>query len=56
MGIYLLHSPLVYFTYAYYGNGIPVVVVFINFVIDGLIVMILTYHLMNGRWKWVIGC
>ena len=55
MGIYLLHSPLIYFTYAYYTNGIPVVVVFINFVIDGLIAMILTWFLKKSRVKWLIG-
>lgn len=55
MGIYLLHSPLIYFTYEFYANGFPTVVVFVNFVIAGLIAVLLTYFLMNGRWKWIIG-
>lgn len=55
MGIYLLHSPLIYFTYAYYTNGIPIAVVLINFVLDGLIAMILTWFLKKSRVKWLIG-
>lgn len=55
MGIYLFHSPLVYFTYAYYTDGMPVTVVFINFVVDGLIAMALTQLLRKSKVKWLIG-
>ena len=55
MGIYLLHSPLVYFTYAYYANGIPVVVVFINFVICGFAAFLMTYIIMNSKVKALLG-
>lgn len=55
MGIYLLHSPLIYFTYAYYTNGMPVVVVFINFVVDGFVAVVLTELLRKSKVKWLIG-
>lgn len=55
MGVYLIHSPLIYFTYAYYANGIPVVIVFINFVVDGFIAMVLTGLLRKSRVRWLIG-
>lgn len=55
MGIYLLHSPLIYFTYSYCSNEFPLVVVFINFVIDGSIAVLLTNFLMKGKGKWLIG-
>ena len=55
MGIYLLHSPLIYFTYSYCSNDFPLVVVFINFVIDGSIAVLLTNFLMKGKGKWLIG-
>lgn len=55
MGIYLLHSPLVYFTYAYYANGVPAVVVFINFVICGFAAFLMTYIIMNSKVKALLG-
>lgn len=55
MGVYLLHSPLVYFTYAYYANGLPVIVVFINFVICGFVAFLLTHIIMNSKVKALLG-
>lgn len=54
MGIYLLHSPLIYFTCAYYTNGMPFVV-FINFFVYGLVSMGLTHLLRKSKLKWMIG-
>ena len=42
MGIYLLHSPLVYFMYAYYTDANPFIMVFVNFIICGLISLLLS--------------
>lgn len=55
MGIYLLHSPLVYFTYAYYANAAPAMVVFVNFVIGGFIASLLTRFIMNSKAKVFLG-
>jgi fucose 4-O-acetylase-like acetyltransferase len=55
MGVYLLHSPLVYFTYAYYANGLPAIVVFINFVIGGFVAFSLTHIIMNSKAKALLG-
>lgn len=55
MGIYLLHSPLIYFTYAYFADANPIVVVFVNFVIDGMIAFALTCFLRKTRLKVLLG-
>lgn len=56
MGIYLFHSPLIYFVYSYYPNLLPVVVVFINFVCMGLLSFSITHFFVkNKHIKWLIG-
>lgn len=54
-GIYLFHSPLIYFTFNYLSECSPIVVVFINFVIFGGIAMGITYLLKNTKFKFLIG-
>lgn len=55
MGIYLFHSPLIYFTYAYLADCSPVIVVLLNFVVDGMIAYALTHLFMNSKAKVLIG-
>lgn len=55
MGIYLLHSPLIYFTYAFYANGFPLLVVLINFVLDGVLAFVLTMVIVKGKFKFLLG-
>lgn len=55
MGIYLLHSPLIYFTYAYCADQLPVLVVTINFVVDGFMAAFMTYFIMNSKVKCLLG-
>ena len=40
--------------YAYFTNGNPVAVEFINFVVDGLVAMLLARTLRKSRGKWLI--
>lgn len=41
-GIYLFHSPLIYITYTFLADRSPVWVVFLNFVVGGIIAYLLT--------------
>ena len=54
-GIYLLHSPLIYITYTYLSNANPLLVVFINFFVFGLLAFILTDLLRKTPFKVFIG-
>lgn len=54
-GIYLLHSPLIYITYTYLSNANPLLVVFINFFVFGLLAFILTDLLRKTPLKVFIG-
>lgn len=55
MGVYLIHSPLIYFTYSYLANISPSCVVLINFFACGFVALILTCHLSESKEKWLIG-
>ncbi len=50
-GIYLFHSPLIYITFATIPDAAPAIVVFLNFVVFGL----LAYWLTNLVWRIKLG-
>lgn len=54
-GIYLIHSPLIYFTYTYLTNANPIIVVFINFVIFGTISLLLSMLIRKTKIKFILG-
>ena len=54
-GIYLFHSPLVYISFAFYPNILPIYMIFINFIIFGFISLCLTYILRKTRFKIFLG-
>lgn len=54
-GIYLFHSPLVYITFCYFPNINPLIMVFINFFIYGLIALILSLLIRKTKLKFIIG-
>lgn len=54
-GIYLFHSPLVYISYTYYPNIHPLFMFFINFVIFGLISLVLTQLFKKCKLRIAIG-
>lgn len=54
-GIYLFHSPLIYITYTYIPNAMPVWVVLLNFVVFGLIAFGMSYYIKKTRFKFMIG-
>ena len=54
-GIYLFHSPLVYFTYAYIPNSSPIIVVLLNFVVFGSVSALLTMIVKGCKFRFIIG-
>ena len=54
-GIYLFHSPLTYITFANIPNAFPAVVIFINFVIWGLVALELTELIRKTNLRILIG-
>lgn len=54
-GIYLIHSPLIYITYTYLTNINPIMVVFINFVIFGIIALLLSILIRRTKLKFILG-
>lgn len=54
-GIYLIHSPLIYITYTYLTNINPIMVVFINFVIFGIIAVLLSILIRRTKLKFILG-
>ena len=54
-GIYLIHSPLIYITYAYMSDMNPMSVVIMNFVIFGAIAFWITELLRKMHLGVVIG-
>lgn len=54
-GMYLIHSPLVYVTYAFWGNSNPFLVVALNFIVFGIFSYIATELLSRTRISFVIG-
>lgn len=54
-GVYLLHSPLIYITFATIPNAHPAIVVFINLVVFGAVAFGLTELLRKTKLKVLIG-
>ena len=54
-GIYLFHSPLIYITFSLIPNVNPLIVVFVNFVLFGLIAILMTCLLRKFKLGFVIG-
>lgn len=54
-GIYLLHSPLVYITYAHLSNASPIIVVGLNFIVFGSIALLLTIIIRKIKLGFIIG-
>lgn len=54
-GIYLFHSPLIYFTYAFISNASPILVVTLNFIIFGLTAMMFTEIIRHFNLSFIIG-
>lgn len=54
-GIYLFHSPLIYFTFAFIPNINPFLVFLINFGFFGLIAYILSKTIKKTKMKFILG-
>ncbi len=54
-GIYLFHSPLIYFTFSMIPNASPIIVIFINFVVFGVFAYELTGLIRKTKLKVLIG-
>lgn len=54
-GIYLFHSPLIYFTFSMIPNASPIIVIFINFVVFGAFTYELTGLIRKTKLKVLIG-
>lgn len=54
-GIYLFHSPLIYITYTYFINSSPWLVLFLNFIVMGVVSYILTICISKTKIKFIIG-
>lgn len=54
-GIYLFHSPLIYFTFSMIPNASPIIVIFINFVVFGVFTYELTGLIRKTKLKVLIG-
>ena len=54
-GVYLFHSPLIYITASYIPEWPPFVVVFINFVVFGLVAYHFTVLVRRKKLLFVIG-
>ncbi len=54
-GIYLFHSPLIYITFSLIPNASPILIVFVNFIVFGLIAYCLTDVIRKTKLKFVIG-
>lgn len=54
-GIYLFHSPLIYFSFSIIPNASPIIVIFINFVVFGAVAYGLTELVRKTKLKVLIG-
>lgn len=54
-GIYLFHSPLIYFMYMLYPSANPIVMFTVNFIVCGFISLGLVYKLRTLGLKFIIG-
>lgn len=55
MGLYLLHSPLIYFSFTYFPNISPIAMIIINFLGFGTLSLILTELIRRSGLRRVIG-
>ena len=55
MGMYLLHSPLIYITFAFMPDCDPIIVVLVNFIGFGLLSFGLTYIIKKSKLRVFIG-
>lgn len=53
--IYLFHSPLTYFSYTYWPNINPLLMVFINFIVYGKVSFYITKLISKTKLKFIIG-
>lgn len=54
-GIYLFHSPLIYITYTFLTDRSPILVVFLNFVVGGILAYLLTTTVRKSSMNKYIG-
>jgi len=54
-GIYLFHSPLIYITYYFFANTNPIFVVFLNFLVFGILSIVLTELIRKTKLKFILG-
>lgn len=55
LGIYLIHSPLIYFTFTLWNNSYPGIVLVVNFVIFGGISLLLSAWIRSSKFKFILG-
>lgn len=54
-GIYLFHSPLIYITFSTIPNSNPILVIILNFLVFGIISLVLTLIMKKTEWRFIIG-
>ena len=54
-GIYLFHSPLIYITYSFFNNKNPLLVVFLNFIVFGVLALLLSMLIDKTKARIIIG-
>jgi fucose 4-O-acetylase-like acetyltransferase len=55
MGMYLLHSPLIYITFATIPNAAPIYVTCLNFVVFGIVSIIFSYVIKKSKIRMLMG-
>ncbi len=55
MGMYLLHSPLIYITFATIPNASPIYVICLNFIVFGIVSILFSYVIKNSKIRMLIG-
>lgn len=55
LGVYLLHSPLIYITFTFLSNSVPVAVVALNFIAFGSLSLVISYLLSKTKGAFLIG-
>lgn len=54
-GLYLFHSPLIYITFTYIPNANPILVVGLNFIIFGIVAILMTILVRKLKLGFIIG-
>lgn len=54
-GIYLFHSPMIYFTFTYFKDSNPLIILFINFFLFGFLAIYITKLIKNTKLRFIIG-